>query len=211
MLEADGDTVNLYEDHFHSYPSGSCRYIEMLIEQRASICLKAKICLKCHDPSYIWKPKDHNHSCPINPKKKSKFTCSYSGCLFHMWACTRHKTENKFQLERFKEEYRSKYKINLCLFFNMNNAVKAKKGNPQKNRRKSTGTSNKPPSDFITSKEAAETLEKKFSEEGEEPRINEGRSIFMMGETKGITRPINIFYDSGFSGMLLREGVQYEL
>ena len=104
--------------------------------------------------------------------------------------------------------------MNFGLFLDVNAAVKSKEVNPPKNKRNSDKTSNNEPTDFITSKEATETLRKKLSEGGEEPRLKEipeGRSIFMMGETKGVTRPINIFYDSGCSGMLLREGVQHEL
>ena len=129
----------------------------MSIEKGASICLKAKICLKCHGPSYIWKLKDHNHSCPINQSRKAE------------------------KLEKFKEEYRSKYKLNFGLFLNVNAAVKSKKVNPPKNKKNSDKTLINEPIDFITSKEATETLRKKLSEGGEEPRLKEipeGRSIF---------------------------------
>ena len=131
-----------------------------------------------------------------------------------MSAITKHIDENTAQLEKFKEEYRSKFIINFGVFFDINAALKSKKVCLQRSKTKSTGNSNNEPTDLITSKEAAETLRKKLSEEGGEltlKRIPEGRSTFRMGETKSVSRPINIFYDSGCSGILLREGVQQKL
>ena len=66
-LEADGDTSNLYDNHFNSYPTGCPRYIGMTVDQRMNVALKAKLCLKCHDPDYIYKPIGSKHTCLITP------------------------------------------------------------------------------------------------------------------------------------------------
>ena len=78
MLETEGDTDNLYDDHIHNFPTGCPRYINMTMKQRADIARKAKLCLNCHDPEYTYKGVDRNHSC--SKGKKSRYTCTNSSC-----------------------------------------------------------------------------------------------------------------------------------
>ena len=66
----------------------------------------------------------------------------------------------------------------------------------------------------ITTKEATRKLRRKISSSGEHVEVKpipKGRAQFMIGQTKGKTRPLNILYDSGCYGLLLKEGVQHEL
>ena len=84
-LENTGDTIQLYDNHVNSYPTGCPRYIGFSITERNAIARKAKFCLKCHDPNYIFQHKDTDHKCIINRKKKSKYTCSNDSCTVHMW------------------------------------------------------------------------------------------------------------------------------
>ena len=69
------------------------------------------MCLKCHDPNYIFKHKDPDHKCIIGRKKKSKYTCSNDSCTVHMWVCSDHKDENKKCLEDFKNEISNRFKL----------------------------------------------------------------------------------------------------
>merc|ERR1711888_177078 len=78
MLETEGDTDNLYDDHIHNFPTGCPRYINMTMKQRADIARKAKLCLNCHDPEYTYKGVDRNHNC--SKGKKSRYTCT--NCLY---------------------------------------------------------------------------------------------------------------------------------
>ena len=57
-LDSEGDTQDLYDYHLHNYPSGCPRYIQMSIYERNTLCFNAKICMKCHDPEYVWKSND---------------------------------------------------------------------------------------------------------------------------------------------------------
>ena len=103
-LDTEGDTENLYDDHIHNFPTGCPRYISMNMKQRIEICRKAKMCLSCHDPEYTFKGGDRNHNCGKGGKK-SRYTCTNTGCRRHMWVCEKHRSENKDALEKFKEEY----------------------------------------------------------------------------------------------------------
>ena len=113
VLESEGDTDNLYEEHFHNYPTGYPRYIVMTIVERYRVACKAKLCLKCHNPSYVYKRYDKNHNCPMD-SKKSKFTCNSCSC--HMWVCHRHQSDNQSALSKFKDEELNKHSLEFGLF-----------------------------------------------------------------------------------------------
>ena len=81
----------------------------MSIDDRLRIAKKVKLCLKCHNPDYIYKKNDREHKC-----KRSKFTCK--SCSYHMWICQRHKTENIEFLDQFSNDYRTKYNLDFGLF-----------------------------------------------------------------------------------------------
>ena len=89
VLETEGDTENLYDDHVHNFPTGCPRYIMMTMKQRSEICKKAKMCLNCHDPEYIFKGPDKNHNC--GQGKKTRYTCKNTSCRRHMLICEKHK------------------------------------------------------------------------------------------------------------------------
>ena len=66
-----------------------------------------------------------------------------------------------------------------------------------------------------STKEASRILKRKISTE-DGPNIilkpiPKGRAQFMIGQTKGKSRPLNTLYDSGCYALLLKEGVQKEL
>ena len=112
VLEGRGDTLDIYEGHFHSYPTGCPRYIVMTIDERLDVAMAAKICLCCHDPEYIYRPKDTDHvdnNCSVKVKGKGRFTCKSPGCYSHMWICNRHRTLNLEYLNKFKDEIRLRH------------------------------------------------------------------------------------------------------
>ena len=104
-LETQGDTDNLYHDNLHDHPSGCPSYIKMTIEQRFKIATKAKLCLKCHNPEYIYFPRDIKHEC----MKSKRFSCKK--CSLHMWICRNHKDDNKENLNRFKDQYQKDFSL----------------------------------------------------------------------------------------------------
>ena len=112
QLEEEGDTTDLYDEHLHNYPSGCPRYIQMNIRERSRICYEAKICMKCHDPEYVYQYNDDNHEIAC---KQSNYTCRNSKCSFHMWVCVKHQNDNEEALEKFKNKYEKDHKLNFGL------------------------------------------------------------------------------------------------
>ena len=116
-LEARGDTNLLYDDHVHNYPTGCPRYMAFSIEERIKIAQEARLCMKCHNPEYVWKKVDKDHDCPIKPgMSKSRYTCSVPNCTNHMWTCIRHRKDNGDKLKKFKEEILRKYTLDFGYF-----------------------------------------------------------------------------------------------
>ena len=78
-LEAKGDTLQLYDNHVSSYPTGCPRYMAFSVVQRSKIAVAAKLCIRCHDPDFTHNFYDQNHKCPIKTWKKLlapvHFTC----------------------------------------------------------------------------------------------------------------------------------------
>ena len=113
-LSSKGDTAELYDGHLNSFPTGCPRYIGMTIEERREIAVAAKLCLRCHDPTYKYDPKNKNHNCLIKSKKPSRYTCKDVKCSMHMWCCVKHKDVNRSCLSKFQEEIRSKFQLEFC-------------------------------------------------------------------------------------------------
>ena len=260
-LETRGDTANLYDNHLHSYATGCPRYIELSVKERLKVAKDAHMCLKCHDPSYVFKPSDKNHDCPIKPGKKSKrYSCTKDNCTNHLWICTWHKEENKDKLHEFKQDFSKNFNLEFGLIvlnsppqekspkvvlFDKDPAIKpaqavVKAGAKSKIRRKvkrikkiednlkvkevmsdlvrpektdapEVATSSTD-HNFVPTNDATayKKLKKKLSATGsnEELRpISKGRPQFMIGATKGKSRPLLTLYDTGCGSVLFREGV----
>ena len=87
----------------------------MTTEERLKIATRAKLCLRCHDPEFVYQGKrpgpnrvGPRHDCPVQKGKKCKFTCKHSTCSWHLWICVDHKEENKADLERTKANLQKK-------------------------------------------------------------------------------------------------------
>ena len=69
-------------------------------------------------------------------------------------------------------------------------------------------------SEGISTTEATKRLKQKLVADGDQVELRpipKGKPMFILGQAKGKTRPVNILYDSGCFGMIMREGVQHEL
>ena len=132
-LETQGDTDDLYEDHLHDFPSGCPRYIRMSVEDRFQIATKAKLCLKCHNPEYIYVPRDQKHQC----SKSKRFSCKK--CSLHMWICRNHKDDNKDVLQKFRDDYQKDFNLRFGLFVGQISLVKGSKPIKQKKMKSRSG------------------------------------------------------------------------
>ena len=117
-LEEKGDTRQLYDDHHSNHPTGCPRFIAMSVEERREICIQAKFCLRCLDPKYKFVPRDVRHKC-MDFKKKSRYTCPKADCKTHLWMCTRHRDDNTPELQKFKDEIKTRLGLRFCYFVGM--------------------------------------------------------------------------------------------
>ena len=233
-LESHGDTEDIYENHVHSFPTGCPRYIAMSIEQRNDTAAKAKLCLNCHDPKYFAKKSDfHKQRCKIKPGKKGRFTCTEPNCLTHMWVCLKHKPQNKEAFKKFKTEFRSKYSLEFAFVVGNPRVMKAdvrgvkrrlsissnpKSGIKSSIQVKETKTGLESPGvtnaqcghNSMSSSQAQKKLKLKLKDKNvsEELRpVPKGRAQFMIGRSKGKTRDLLTFYDTGCYSVLFGKGV----
>ena len=110
-LEKKGDTAHIYDSHHSSFPTGCPRFISMDVKERLQICKEAKYCLKCLDNRYKYLPRDTNHKCAGDKKRKCKFTCPEDGCKSHLWICLRHRDKNTAIFDKLREEILQKFKL----------------------------------------------------------------------------------------------------
>ena len=115
----------LFDNHISNYPSGCPRFISMSISERVKVCKDAKICFRCHDPSYVWKftdIKSNKHKC-VSKSTKSRYICQNSNCKMHIWCCATHLPENEGSLKRFQQEIKAKFSLEFC--FNVMQSLKS--------------------------------------------------------------------------------------
>ena len=210
QLETQGDTTDLYDNHLHNYITGCPRYISMTIEERNDVCYKAKVCRFCHDPDYVFQKAGRGHDCPVRNKKKSRYTCTDNRCFVHAWICVDHKDKNRKKLDDFKSEISKKYNLQFGFI-----AKPPQVFSPPKKVVKLTTALKAKKSESVSRDKAQITLRKKLKSVGIDEEllpVPEGRPVFMLGYTKGKTRPLLTLYDTGCGSVLFREGVpQQEL
>ena len=76
--------------------------------------LKARMCLRCLDPEYIYKGRTGgpHKDCPIKHDKVSQYSCRNSNCSKHLWISTDHvsEPENNKALLKFRDQLQKKGK-----------------------------------------------------------------------------------------------------
>ena len=227
FLEKSGDTTQLYDNHVSNYPTGCPRFIMMCIDERLALCKKIRYCWSCLNPAYthsIASIKDHKCIANNGYRKKSIYTCPENTCRTHLWVCAPHKNNpaNKEALERFRKEIRDKY--NLQFAFIVNIPITAY--NPSNQRVgvdpyltvESTSSSIAPIAETaleccpngMTEEDALAQLQRKLHSKGMKEKlrpVDHGSPVFILGYTKGKTRPLLTLYDTGCGSGLFKEGV----
>ena len=191
QLEAEGVCSGLYENHASNFTTGCPRFQAMSFDERRDICIRAKICLRCSDPKVIHTAR-HRNECRVTTKQKYWYTCTqHPKCLQHSWVCGYHKTENKVKIEDFSKKKKVNPPVNV---------------NPIK-----VDTVETPPEFKVVTDggvKAMKNMRRNLKKKGSEVvDIPEGVSVFMLAPLKGVTRPVNAFFDSGCSDACIRSGV----
>ena len=112
-LKQNGDTLFLYDNHSSNFPTGCPRFITMSIKECRNLCKQAKICIKCNDPSYVFKfsdLKNDKHRC-VTKYNKSHYVCKDTNSNVHIWFCNYHQAGNEEALRKFQQKIRSKFNL----------------------------------------------------------------------------------------------------
>ena len=128
-----------------------------------------------------------------------------------------HKNANKSKLEEFKNEISKKYNLEFGLvnsiFANGGPVVahnkRVQKGHLWEKLDPNTALNVKNVK-HVSQDQALQKLKRKLSHSGINEEIHpvpKGRPVFMLGYTKGKTRPLVTLYDTGCGTVLFREGV----
>ena len=111
-----------YEDHICNYVTGCPQFINMDMTARLKIATDIKLCHKCFHPEVQYS-KDHDKECSVITDKKHGYSCTK--CKMHSWICKYHKGDNKAKLDKFKKEYREKFKLRLVFTASLLNPQQA--------------------------------------------------------------------------------------
>ena len=222
-LESQGDTVQLYNGHHSNYPTGCPRFICMTTSERYHAAIQAKYCPKCLDPAFISSGKkssqNHSKNCPMRPN--SKFRCPQKGCDHHLWVCKIHKDKNGKVLQKISEEIKSRHNLELAIFCGTLSQLSIITvpdddsdveilNPPPASVPAPTSTAASASKRRKSSSDAFNELQKQLESRKVKSKLrplNPGAPQFILGYTKGLTRPLLTLYDTGCYGVLFREGV----
>ena len=216
-LEKRGDNHELYEAHQGNYATHCPRWAAMTTDERSEIAKAAKFCLLCMDPKVTYNPGNSTkHKCITNATK-NRFSCSFSRCCFHSWVCTRHKQENKDLMERFSQELQ-KRKMTFSYIASISPILEVCSSLPNtpegildlalpaNNRSGSKVTD--PDANLHKAIEKLRNLTPKG-----EHLVTELKDppLFMFSTISGRFSDVQVFYDSGNSHVLFKEGTPENL
>ena len=218
VLNTEGDTDQIFEEHTHNVAIGCPRFAVMPVKEKLEYAKKAKLCIRCLDPKYIFKVGTPHRDCPAF-NKKTHYSCQNKQCGKHYMLCDKHSQDNKAKIEYSKKfwEKKSKVFVHTALQFSIGKPVGKKKGKTNKSVAETaeplrgidaTSSVNNVSSNLeaISLKKATEEL-KKIAKGAKVVEVPEGDPLFLFSMTKGKTRPINIFYDEGCSHCVFKQGV----
>ena len=210
----------LYDNHNSNFPTGCPRFIGMSIAERVKVCKDAKICIKCNDPSYVWKftdIKSNKHKC-VSKSSKSRYVCQNSDCNVHIWCCGAHKVDNEESLKRFQQEIRTKFSLEFSFIAmqSLQPAHSISKGSTivKNSINNADQQAVEPPTNdakmSLSSSQALNKMKKKLNKQGLKQQLRPvatGAPQFMLGLAEGRTRPLLHLYDTGCGSVLFKSGV----
>ena len=217
-----------FEGHLSNYVTGCQQFIAMDMTERFSIIRDVNMCEKCFHPEVTYS-RDHEQECSIK-EKKSSFSCSK--CTRHSWICKNHKEQNKAKLDKFKKDYRDRYKVKLVFAVVLPSspaalatarpaAAPATLASPGSATAPGTSPSasgsiplvsshNLTSGEDIGTAKAFKAMKKRLKANGFKGDMKpppEGEPMFLFFGAQGRNKPVNIMFDSGCSHAVFRDGI----
>ena len=217
-----------YEDHISNYVTGCPQFINLDMSARLKLATEIKLCHRCFHPDVLYN-KDHDKQCSVNTDKKHSFSCTK--CKMHSWICKYHKQDNKSKLDKFKKDYREKYKLRLVFTASMpKNLESAIDGsvdhgleahfedldsiNLVNERGLETNiisgdqsSASPEPRAYSATLKAMKKRLRQAGFKGEIMPPPEGEPMFLFQAIQGKTAPVNTFYDNGCSHAVFKAGI----
>ena len=219
-LDGFGDTRDLYDQHTSNFATGCPRFAAMKTTERLELTKKARMCLRCLDPDWVWKPgprggTDHP-DCPLRKERDrvSHYSFREESCARHLWICPDHRghPENKKALQQWRDQLQKKG-MRFTLFSNLDMFLTpTHHGSMEPGPEYGLADVEEVPVMFgdhhhCESLDVATDHLRKSAGDVEVIAVPEGEPLFLFSAGRGKTRPINIFYDSGCSHVVFKEGV----
>ena len=219
-----------FENHLSNYVTGCPQFIQMDMAAKNKMVSDIKLCNRCFHPDVTY-TKEHFKECSVNKDKKNAFTCTV--CKVHSWICKYHKTENQAKLDKFKKDYREKYKLKLVFVVSLSSTTSgvstsesdgftSPTGKNQSGLSEGETTANNP-TDIQNSSHssnqatpelslaaATKLIKKRLRSNGFKGDIRPvptGEPMFLFFRAKGREDGANVFFDLGCSTAVFKEGI----
>ena len=205
VLETEGES-GLYVDHLSESIIGCPKFQAMSADQRRTISLKAKMCIKCCDKDIIFNMQ-HGRSCKVNRSNKLSITCAkFPQCTTHSWICTQHKDANRGKIQDLSRKLKISPPVNTNLSVCPESDVATSKCSTEEAIPIEAVTTNsvKPTEVAKIIKNMRRNAKKRGAELHDIP---DGNSMFILAALKGKTEPVLTFLDSGCSDAVFRHDI----
>ena len=214
--------TTFFENHLSNYITGCPQFIQMDMAAKSKIVSEIKLCNRCFHPDVIYS-KDHTKDCSVN-NKKNAYSCTV--CKMHSWVCKYHRTENQSKLDKFKRDYREKYKLKLVFVASL--AVPQSdisvESHPipevplvvdnilvsDPSSENLPGSSRFGARSEISLSAATKQIKKRLRSNGFKGNIKpvpEGEPLFLFFRAKGRDKGANVFFDKGCGTAVFKEGI----
>ena len=182
VLESDG-AADLYDNHISDSVTGCPKFQAMTSDERRSICMRAKLCMKCCDHKIIFDAR-HRRDCTVTKKNKIYVTCAnHPDCVMHSWLCGYHQEANQPKLTEFSNKFKIQPPVN-------------------------TNTATTATTVVVDTAKVLKNMKRNLKKSGADLiPIPEGDAMFVLAPLKGITEPVLGFFDSGCSDAVARHGI----
>ena len=216
-----------FENHLSNYVTGCPQFILMDMSERFKMITEIKMCNRCFHPDVNF-TKDHIKDCKARSDKNSPFSCSK--CRLHSWLCKYHKAENQHKLDKFKKDYREKFKLRLVFTASAPASSVDLPEEDSISQNLPEAETHADPEEIIVEPEvvlsptvnaqscssskslsaAAKIMKKRFRSngfKGDVRPVPQGEPMFLFFKAKGKVNGVNVFFDKGCSTAVFKEGI----
>ena len=213
-LETEGET-GLYIDHISDSVIGCPKFQSMSAEERRTVSLKAKLCIKCCNKDVVFNIQ-HSRNCKVNRTQKLNSTCvKYPKCTTHSWICSQHKEANKSKIQDFSRKFKITPPVNtnlsICTEKNLSISSDSSCDVESTNSNSKSSVMDNVDVNAVKPEEVSKIIKnmrrnarKKGSEVFDIP---DGNSLFILSRAQWTVVAVMLFLNMGFLGINYRASV----